>query len=888
VDAVAVGVSFGASGGVSGSVAAAGAIAIINSTNLVSASIVADSDVDATLGSVILSATDETLFTSDVDSVSVSGAISGGAGIALSIAYAQSNTSIDGTVRTEINDSDVDAGTDIMLTSLADGVIDADGVGVSVSLSAAVGFSLSGAGAGVIITNVIGQDVIAEIGDSEAAEGQGATAGNDVLLSATDSIKSTADASAATVSGAASFAAGALAISAARASNSLEGTTRAGIKKSKVQATGGDVDIKAKSESELIATPEAYALAAAAGFGGAAAGAGAEASNTVTRTTEAFIRNQSDVRALNGLLTVEAHDLLKAKADVDVFSLSVGMASFAAGVALASNNIASVTTASVEGSTVQSGLGNLLIDADSQQLDADLITRSDAAAIGAGIGVAAVGVVAEEVIASRVEAFASGSTLIAAGQVNVDADSNHRATPEVFGLSASLGVAISVVDATAIVSGATRAYIDGNSTVSASGDTNVTADSLSHALPDGDSVAVGGGIGGAAAIMDAQVNRVTEAFVGRRASKQLVVDTRLNSIQLDQPATPWGDAEIVTYSAGGGTAIGGLVSGKQYYVFESPDGRIMLAEILRDGGNNIKPLAEQDNLNGRIAIDLTSLGSGTNHQLIRAGLIADVAFNPSEVLNPVPLTTTVLDIGAHKLNVLANSTYEARADSLAAGFGLLGGASVAKSSASVVGDTLAYVGEGATVKAGGLDVKAVSHDGAYSLNEFYAIGGAIAVNVTIADATIDSRTEAFIGTQAGVTPTSGAPTVVTLTDAVGVDGRLLIDANGSQTATAEAKGIGASFGVSVNVLLPTADVSGAVRAYVGENTTVVADRLDVLAHGDVMDATATVRSGTISGIASVTGLSSLAKVTGEVEAFIGAHNDRGASATLAPQLTISG
>ncbi|RUU53327.1 hypothetical protein EOD04_34145, partial [Mesorhizobium sp. M2C.T.Ca.TU.009.01.2.1] len=220
VDAVAVGVSFGASGGVSGSVAAAGAIAIINSTNLVSASIVADSDVDATLGSVILSATDETLFTSDVDSVSVSGAISGGAGIALSIAYAQSNTSIDGTVRTEINDSDVDAGTDIMLTSLADGVIDADGVGVSVSLSAAVGFSLSGAGAGVIITNVIGQDVIAEIGDSEAAEGQGATAGNDVLLSATDSIKSTADASAATVSGAASFAAGALAISAARASNS--------------------------------------------------------------------------------------------------------------------------------------------------------------------------------------------------------------------------------------------------------------------------------------------------------------------------------------------------------------------------------------------------------------------------------------------------------------------------------------------------------------------------------------------------------------------------------------------------------------------------------------------------------------------------------------------
>ena len=162
---------------------------------------------------------------------------------------------------------------------------------------------------------------------------------------------------------------------------------------------------------------------------------------------------------------------------------------------------------------------------------------------------------------------------------------------------------------------------------------------------------------------------------------------------------------------------------------------------------------------------------------------------------------------------------------------------------SVVGDTLAYVGEGATVNAGELDVEANSNDQAFSLNEFYAIGGALSVNVTIADAMIDSRTEAFTGTQAGAAPTGGAPTVITLTDAAGVDGRALIDANGSQTAVAAAEGIGVSFGITVNVLLPTADVSGAVRAYVGENTTLVADRLDVTAAGDSMDATAQVTSG---------------------------------------------
>ena len=116
----------------------------------------------------------------------------------------------------------------------------------------------------------------------------------------------------------------------------------------------------------------------------------------------------------------------------------------------------------------------------------------------------------------------------------------------------------------------------------------------------------------------------------------------------------------------------------------------------------------------------------------------------------------------------------------------------------------------------------------------------------------------------------------------------MIHANGNQTAVAAAEGIGASFGITVNKLLPTADVSGAVRAYVGENTTLVADGLDITADGDIMHATANVRSGTISGFASVSTLSSLAKVTGEVEAFIGAQNDRGSSASAAPSLTISG
>ena len=78
-------------------------------------------------------------------------------------------------------------------------------------------------------------------------------------------------------------------------------------------------------------------------------------------TTEAYVRNGSDVRALDGLMKVEAHDRVDAEADVNALAVSGGLAAFAAGVALAENTISSVTTASVEDSTVESGAGDLFL-----------------------------------------------------------------------------------------------------------------------------------------------------------------------------------------------------------------------------------------------------------------------------------------------------------------------------------------------------------------------------------------------------------------------------------------------------------------------------------------------------------------------------------------------
>ena len=66
----------------------------------------------------------------------------------------------------------------------------------------------------------------------------------------------------------------------------------------------------------------------------------------------------------------------------------------------------------------------------------------------------------------------------------------------------------------------------------------------------------------------------------------------------------------------------------------------------------------------------------------------DATTNPSLLLNPSALTTTGLDLGTKKLSVLANSTYVARADSFAGGFGLPGATALSGGIGTIYGAIL--------------------------------------------------------------------------------------------------------------------------------------------------------------------------------------------------------
>ena len=692
---VGVGASAGGAGGFALNGSAAGSIADTTTTNVTEAVITDDSNVIANGGSVTLTATDETGIFVDVLGIAVSAGGAGGASVSLSISFAVADTNVSGTVRTMIADSDVSAAGDVILTSLGDSEIDTDGKGIAIAASAAVGFSLSGAGTGADVSNTIGQTVEALILDSNAAEGQSVTAGGKVDVIATDDLHADADALAVSASISGGIASVAVSVAAALAENTLAGVTRARIGNSRVDANGGRVDVKAASTSLIEATPDAYAIAGSFGLGVAGAGAGASATNTVTRTIEGAVDAGSNVTA-STLVWVEAHDTSDAIATVDSVAVAVGLTGAAIGVGLAENTMTATTRAHVSDSLVHAEGGEIRIDADATQ---DVQADASVVAVTAAIGAAGAGGHAVTDLDSTVEAFAHNASLTASGNLFIDADSNHTARAETFGLGAALGFAVSVMISEASIGGATRAFADGATTVNVDSAVQITADSTASALPDGTSISVGL-ISGAVAKVDAAVDRVTEAYAGARA----------------------------------GTTPGAL---------------------------------------------------------------------------------TTLALGTDDLSIAATSTYTANASPVGLSFGLLGSAAVTLSTAGITGATLAYVGEKATVTAGELDVVANSTENATANNVVVALSAGLSVAVSDSTATIDSDTEAFTGVRAGESPTAGAQTVITLTDAGNGDGTAVIDADGSRTTTASATGGAASFGISVAAMLPTADTSGTVPRLCG-------------------------------------------------------------------------
>ena len=201
--------------------------------------------------------------------------------------------------------------------------------------------------------------------------------------------------------------------------------------------------------------------------------------------------------------------------------------------------------------------------------------------------------------------------------------------------------------------------------------------------------------------------------------------------------------------------------------------------------------------------------------------------------------------------------------------------SVMLPTARVSGITRSFVRDGVKLTAGSLDVQAgrtgdLVQYVAEATTLVRQIGFLGAASIANADAFVEGAVEAFLGAPSGRTgaDTSAADTTVA--------GAVNVEAWSDMSSTAVANGGGAAAGVSVSVMVPTAEISGATRAYAGAGTDIRSGSLNIHADGTT-NADATTIAIAIGGLGAGNGVFATATVANTVEAFLGERADTGAT-----------
>ena len=340
-------------------------------------------------------------------------------------------------------DSDLDGTGDLILSAHSDQSIDALVVSGSAALGAGpVGVGVAAAGSAAV--NKITTQVQAFI-DGNGVDGISASS---VRLSASDT--STIEA----VTGTAALSAGfgavgvAVSVSGSLAHNEIDNDIAAYIiNADAVEATGtaaGDgIFIEASEEASIEALTTAASLSTAIGAVGVSiSGAGATATNIILTTTNAYIADSTVMSA--GDVVLEAMDTSTISAIVATASGAVGGGAVGVGVSIGASlarnfigwdlilgvvpeEVPAEVQAYISGSTITAA-GDLEQRAITDET-IEAVVLAGSAAIGAGgvgVGVAGSGVRTTNRIATNVKAFVNESSIINAGSVSLSADDTSK------------------------------------------------------------------------------------------------------------------------------------------------------------------------------------------------------------------------------------------------------------------------------------------------------------------------------------------------------------------------------------------------------------------------------------------------------------------------------
>ena len=828
VAAFAIGGALSASGGEGLSVgfAGAGAGAINTVNNDIEAYIQGCSGgplgVTAGSGGVTLQADDDSVIHAETGGFSVALAIgtAGGAG-SLSVGASKSDNEIGkGSgqfVKAFIDSSTVTTPGTVSIVSLASAQIDSLAMGGSGSGAGASGISIAGAVAGAVTINNIEEQVTSAIQNSSSVTTSTISGAIDVY--ATDASIITADAGGVAIAIAfGADGAGSGSVGFAQANNTIDNHVTADISASQAAALG-DVSVLATSVASISALSFGGSGAGSGGSGlnVALAGAGAGANNTTGDDIYAFINNcqgKFSVSSVLGSLALGATDNPSIVSSAGGGSVAISAGSTAAGVA-----VAAVQTNNTIGDTVESYIDSSVVQALADEVTVEATTPSSshikslgvAASVGGGASVASLGLSgggagATNMITDTVQADVDQSSSVSAAfLVSVTATDNSQVTTTVgsgalaFGtVGASIGVSVQ----TTTVNDTVTAYI--NSPVSVPvGNVVVTSGSTVTitGLAVATSVALGGGaFAGSGANTQSTIEGTVSAYVG---SSGTITVPSYGDITVKSTSTQNAQSNSYGASLAGGTvsvAIG-----------------VSLGTATIDGTTEASMSGTVDQ-GANLTVEATnSSTAGATIYAIAGGLgLGGSGAGANGTVNLNPIVTSYIDgtVGTSSSKrfdgdvlVLATSQSAATANSfgVAVGGAVAVGVSLAKSEVDPQVST--YIGKGATIHA----------SGSISVETFQNvdINGTAITNASTAIAQASAGSLAGTGTGASANA-DNSPTVSAYVAAganlYAGDG-ILIQALANNVASAQTHVIAVSIGASVGASLATATAEGGTEAF---------------------------------------------------------------------------
>jgi hypothetical protein len=768
----------------------------------------ADNGVRATTGSISLDTDESAIITALSAAASLSAAIAGTTGVAVSGAGAESTNIILIKANAYVQNSNLNSAGDVLLDTLNTSTITAK---VLTASAAVGGGGTTGVGASIgaaVARNLIGFN---SNGDRVPAEVQAYVSNASINAGGNLTLKAVASETieALVLAGSAAIAAGGTAGVGASGAGASTTNKVATLVKAFIDGDGATgiqanaITLKADDTSRITATAGAASLAASfAGTGAVSLSIGvALAQNEISNEVETFIRNADNgVIARNGAIMLDTDESATITALSAAASASAAIAG-TAGIALsgaganATNVILTKSNAYVSGSVLNS-TGDVTLDTvNTSTITAKVLTASAAiggggtAGVGASIGVAtARNLIGFDLSGNRipaeVQAYVLNSSINAGGNLTQRAIANGTIEAEVLAGSVAIaaggvaGVGASGAGASTVNRIATlvKSFIDGD------GATGIQANSISLTATDTSTIKAEAGAASLAvsfagvaavslsigvALAQNEIDNEVETFI-KNADNQVTARSGAITLNAKESATITALSQAASASVAiagkAGIALSGAGADSTNVILTKTNAYIDGSKLNSAGNVGIDAthtstilanvITTAASAGGGLVGAGLSLGSATARNLI--GFDLNNNQRPAEVQAYVR-NSSINAGGSLTQSAISNTTVDALvlAGSVAVAGGLAG-ATGAGAGAATTNKIATFVksyidGDGAT----GIQANSVSltandtstinaNAGAASVAATFAIGGAMAIGVALAHNEIRNEVEAAI------------------------------------------------------------------------------------------------------------------------------------------------